>query len=255
MPQKHFYGYKQDPKDERDFKFMTARPAAAPLPASVDLRHLCSPVRDQGQLGSCTGFAIAVGMREFLEVKLGGKFTPMSPLFLYYEERKLEHSISQDAGANPRDGFKVLAKMGCAPESDDPYNIAVYTKAPAKKAVTDATQFKIASYHRLNNLADIQSCLAGGTGVVLGFKVYDSFESDSVAKTGNVPMPNTATEKLLGGHAVFAAGYTTDSSWVGGGFLIVKNSWSTGWGDKGYFYMPFDYVNKGLVTDAWTALM
>ncbi len=250
---RHAYGYLPDAADANDFVFQSMRPRGAVLPPNVDLRHLCSPVRDQGDLGACTGFAIAVGMREFLLRKLGVPFTPLSPLFVYYEERVREHSVPEDAGAQPRDGFKVLAKMGCAPESDDPYRPTRFTHAPSKRAVLDAGHYKIAAYHRLHGLADIQACLAGGNGVVMGFSVYESFESDAVAQTGKMPMP-APDEKLLGGHAVFCAGYQTNSSFAGGGVLIVKNSWGTGWGDGGYFYMPFDYVHPKWVSDAWTAV-
>ncbi len=250
----HSYGYIPDVQDANDFSFAAVRPMAAPLPPMVDLRHMCSPVRDQGNLGSCTGFAIAVGMREFLLNKLGVPFVQLSPLFVYYEERLREHTVSQDAGAQPRDGFKVLAKMGCAPEADDAYDPKKFTVAPSKKALADALKYKIAAYHRLQGVPDIQACLAGGNGVVLGFLVYDSFESDAVAKTGKVPMPAPG-EKVLGGHAVFCAGYQTDSSVAGGGALIVKNSWGTGWGDGGYFYLPYAFVTAKNVSDAWTAVV
>ncbi|HEX7556746.1 MAG TPA: C1 family peptidase, partial [Leptolinea sp.] len=205
----HSYGYIPDTQDDRDFLFQAARPLTVPLPPSVDLRNQCSPVRDQGQLGSCTGFAIAAGLREFLLLKLGLPLVPLAPLFVYYEERFLEHTVQQDAGAQPRDGLKVLAKIGVSPEADDPYNVAAFTNKPSNQAVHDAANFKIAAYHRLKTLRDIQTSLAGGTGVVMGFKVYESFESDSVAKNGKMPMPG-ASEAVVGGHAVFIAGYQTD---------------------------------------------
>jgi hypothetical protein len=211
-------------------------------------------VRDQGQLGSCTGFAIAVGLREFLLIKIGAPLVPLAPLFLYFEERSIEHTVSQDAGAQPRDGLKVLTKIGVSPESDDPYNVAVFTQKPSTTAVKDAANFKIAAYHRLKTLKDVQSALAGGNGVVMGFKVYESFESNSVAQTGKMPMP-AASESVVGGHAVFIAGYQTDPGVAGGGSLIVKNSWSTSWGDHGYFHMPYAYIRPDLVSDLWTAVV
>jgi C1A family cysteine protease len=252
MPTKRGYGYVQDEKDELDYKYSALRPVKVAVPPSVDLRAQCSPVRDQGQLGSCTGFAIAAGLREFMEIKQGGTFTPMSPLFLYYEERKREHTIKQDAGAQPRDGMKVLTKMGCAPEADDPYDVSKFTKTPPAKAVSDAKSFKISAYHRLMNLDEMKTCLADGMGFMIGFKVYESFESDAVAQTGKMPMPGP-NESAVGGHAVFVAGYAADPTWPGGGYLIIKNSWGTSWGDQGYFYMPWDYVQPSLVMDAWTA--
>lgn len=247
----HFYGWKRDKKDERDYKY-PIKISSGSLPASVDLRATCSPVRDQGQLGSCTGFAMSVGLREFMENLQGGDFTGLSPLFLYYEERALEGTIGQDSGAEIRDGMKVLQNIGCAPEADDPYDIAKFKDAPSAQAVQDALPFVIGEYHSLTDLAEMQDCLASGLGFVIGFFVYESFESEAVAKTGIMPMPKPG-EQLLGGHAVFVCGYEDDPTWPGGGFLIVKNSWGAGWGDHGYFYMPYMYIQSAYSSDYWTA--
>jgi C1A family cysteine protease len=247
----HFYGYLKDKKDERDFIYRGIEQPAG-LPVSIDLRKYASPVRDQGQLGSCTGFSMATGLREFIEIKNTGKLIVLSPLFLYYEERKIEGSISQDAGAEIRDGMKVLATMGVSPEKNDVYNINKFTKAPTKTAIKNALPFKLSVYSRITTLNDMKSALAVGQGFVFGFDVYESFESQAVANTGKVPMPKP-NEQLLGGHAVFAVGYQDDSSWSGGGYFIVKNSWGTNWGDKGYFYFPYAYASSSMVSDVWTA--
>jgi C1A family cysteine protease len=271
----HSFGYKPSKPDARDFLYKAIAPKAVALPPSVDLRSQCSPVRDQGQLGSCTGFAIAVGMREFLEgatptpppapspgcspakllawlfpPKLKLALTPLSPLFLYYEERVLEGTVNQDAGAEPRDGFKVLNQTGCAREVDWPYNISRFADAPPSTVVQSAGDFKVSAYHRLTDLTDAKTCLASGAGFVLGFYVYSSFEN--IGANGKMPMPASG-EQVIGGHAVFAAGYADDTSWAGGGYLTIKNSWGSDWGDHGYFYMPYAYVTPDLVPDLWTA--
>jgi len=253
VPQ-HAFGLIPDHFDPRDQLFEAAPQFfIGAIPPSIDLRELCSPVRDQGQLGACTGFAITA-MREFWELKCQSP-TPMvvlSPLFVYYQERLLENTINQDAGAMIRDGMKVLTKIGVCPEVDMPYDITKFTQAPLAQAVADAAQFLITSYKRVTTLNGLKHALAGGTPAVLGIRVYASFESQAVAQTGVVPMPGP-NEQLLGGHAVLCVGYKDDSTVDGGGSLIVKNSWSDGWGDKGYFYLPYAYVQPKLMTDIWTA--
>ena len=258
--QKHYYGHIKDKPDERDFKYKIASPVV--LPTYVDLRNLCSPVRDQKDLGSCTSFSVTA-LREFLENKNKSiiqkffetlfKFNVLSPMFVYYQERVIEGTVNEDSGAEIRDGMKVLNNIGVCPESDDKYDVSKFAKAPTKTALKDAVKYKIASYHSINTLNDMKQCLASGYGFTLGFDVYDSFESDEVANTGNMPMPDVNKEQLLGGHAVTVFGYKDDLSWAGGGYFIVKNSWGNGWGSKGYFFMPYAYAQSSHVSDCWTA--
>jgi len=102
----------------------------------------------------------------------------------------------------------------------------------------------------VTDLTALKTALAEGYPVVLGINVYESFESDQVAKTGIVPLPEDS-EKLLGGHAVLAVGYKDDVVNIDQGVVIVRNSWGEGWGDKGYFYLPYSYFTK-YVSDMWT---
>jgi C1A family cysteine protease len=249
---RHSYGCIPDKPDTRDLQYQALR--LAPLPPSVDLRNLCSPVRNQLSLGACTGFATAVGLREFLLNKQGVPFVGLSPLFLYYEERRLEHTVNEDCGAQPRDAMKVLAQIGCATETDDPYDPANFARPVVDNVLADALAFKINAYHRLGDLDNMKSCLADGKGFIMGFTVFQSFESEPVNQTGKMPMPVDG-ESVLGSHAVFCAGYVTDATWPGGGYLIVKNSWGADWGDQGYFYMPWAFVTPQHVPDAWTAVI
>lgn len=247
---KRFYGWKKEPKDKRDYRLSYYREFE--LPPEVDLRQYCSPVQDQRNLGACTGFAIADGMREFLLNKLEREHTELSPLFLYYYERELTGTIHEDSGAYIRDGFKVLAKIGVAPEAEWPYDISKFTCKPSEQAFLEADRYKIVAYRKLATLFDIRATIANGSGCAFGFMVRSSFECQQNKERGIMPMPKKY-ERYLGGHAVFCCGYKDDAAWEGGGYLIIKNSWGVDWGDKGYFYMPYAYVQENNVQDIWTA--
>ena len=238
------YGYRRDLPDHRDHVYA---PKTTQLPLAVDLREHCTPVYDQGQLGSCTGNAIAAAY-DFLVVKDGNPALSPSRLFIYYNERVVEGTVKQDAGAQIRDGIKVVAKFGVCKESTWPYNIAKFASKPTKTAFTQALKHQAIQYQRVNQtLTDLKTCLAEGYPVVLGFTVYSSFESQAVAQNGVVPMPSK-NESALGGHAVLLVGYDDSKQ-----HWIVRNSWGENWGDKGYFYMPYEYLhNSDLADDFWT---
>jgi hypothetical protein len=247
------YDYQFDPADERDHQFVShlAAPPPAPdaLPDVVDLRPLMSPVVNQENLGSCTANALVSGYREYLLLKSGFPFVNLSRLFLYWEERTLEGTVDRDAGAYLRDGMKQLQQVGVAPESDFPYITSTFTQTPTDQAIKDAARFSITNYFSIQDFHGILVSLSQGFPVALGIRVYESFESPAASATGIIPMPNTATEQLLGGHAVLAVGYKTINGIL---YVICRNSWGTDWGDQGYFYLPQEYFSW-YVPDRWTA--
>ena len=112
---KRGYGWVPDIPDQRDYLLSAVLKVPARLPEKVDLRPLCSKVEDQGQLGSCTANALA-GAIEFLERKDKVPFQDFSRLFIYYNERVLEHTVNSDSGAMIRDGIKTLANQGACSE-------------------------------------------------------------------------------------------------------------------------------------------
>ena len=203
---------------------------------------------DQGQLGSCTANAIS-GAHEFeqLQQDAAAAFMP-SRLFIYYNERDIEHTVSQDSGAMIRDGIKSVVKQGVCPEADWPYVLARFTQEPSKRCYQEALDHQVVSYRRLvQNLNQMKGCLASGYPFVFGFSVYESFESAAVARTGKVPMPKSG-ESMLGGHAVMAVGYNDANQ-----CFIVRNSWGAKWGAKGYCFMPYAYLTDAdLASDFWT---
>jgi len=242
------YGWNRDLPDGRDFMYAAPLEVVAKLPRKVDLRKACPGVYDQGQLGSCTANAIG-GALEFLQMKQEQKkpFTP-SRLFIYYNERRIEGSIDSDSGAMIRDGVKSVNKEGAPPEAGWPYVIEKFRDRPPKKAYTEAKKHQSILYQRLTpTLSQLKGCLASGFPFVFGFVVYESFESQDVAKSGDAPMPE-ADEAQLGGHAVLAVGYDEKTQ-----RFLVRNSWGPGWGKKGYFTLPYPYLLQAtLSSDFWT---
>lgn len=241
-----WYGWVPDLPDHRDKLYGAEAKRRKSLPSKVDLRNTCSAIDNQGRLGSCSANALA-GALEFLECKDGAPYEDISRLFIYYNERVIEHSVDRDSGASPRDGVKTLAKLGACSEKIWPYDISKFTHKPTAACYRDAAQHQITSYHRIQTLNEMRACLAEGFPFVFGFTVYDGFESEEVGKTGVLNMPKP-TEKLVDGHIVLAVGYDDKQK-----RFIVRNSWGADWGMRGYFTMPYDYLaDRNLSDDFWT---
>jgi C1A family cysteine protease len=242
------YGWIRDLPDGRDLLYAAPIAALPELPERVDLRDKCPPVYDQGELGSCTANAIGAALQFDQKKQRESDFVP-SRLFIYYLERVIEGTVDSDSGAQIRDGVKAVAKQGaCKEEPTWPYDIKKFTDKPRKAAYDEAEEHQAIRYLRLTQaLSQFKGCLASGYPFIFGFAVYESFESQEVARSGHVPMPK-AKEALLGGHAVLAVGYDEDKQW-----FIVRNSWGKAWGMDGYFTMPYPYLLQGsLSSDFWT---
>ena len=241
------YGWKPDLPDHRDFKFAAPKPLLKKLPAKMDLRSKCPPVYDQGQLGSCTGNAIAAAFQFELMKQKAPVFFP-SRLFIYYNERVMENTVKIDNGAEIRDGIKSVATLGVCPEPMWPYVINEFAQKPFKDCYSDAMKHKAIVYSRIEqDISLMKGCLAEGYPFVGGFTVYSSFESVKVARTGIVNIPHHS-EKIVGGHAILVVGYDDAKK-----RFIVRNSWGNGWGMKGYFTIPYTYfLNSDLASDFWT---
>jgi C1A family cysteine protease len=232
---------------------------ASTLPRQVDNRRFCSPVEDQGQLGSCTANA-CVGMVEYMERRSGGQFTDGSRLFVYKATRKLL-GWNGDTGAFLRTTMKALVNFGVPPEEFWPYEVSTFDQEPDPFLYAFASNTKAISYLRLDPpgtrpaeiLESIKAAVARGFAVMFGFSVYSSLTAEP-----DIPFPGP-TDTLEGGHAVLIVGYDDRRPCRDGaghahgkGAFLIRNSWGQDWGDAGYGWLPYDYVHAGLADDFWT---
>ncbi|MFC1554531.1 C1 family peptidase [candidate division KSB1 bacterium] len=234
------------------------------IPESRDFKAWCSPVENQGSLGSCTANA-GVGLIEFLERRAFGKHIDASRLFLYKSTRNLLHWTG-DTGAFLRTTMGAMVLFGVPPEEYCPYVISEFDKEPDAFCYAFAQNFQAIKYFRLDPpeipktilLKRIKTFIAFKLPSMFGFTVYNSLGQSN--DDGNIPYPSDG-ERILGGHAVMAVGYdnklkikNTLTNEETKGALLIRNSWGTDWGDNGYGWLPYKYVLNGLAIDWWTLL-
>jgi C1A family cysteine protease len=259
------YTMEKDSIKEMLKKIGLSRPSRPGLSAAVDFRQWCSPIEDQGDLGSCTAHA-GVGAVEYFEKRAFGKYIDASRLFLYKTTRNLMN-IRGDTGAYLRSTMGALVLFGVPPEEYWPYSIADFDDEPDAFLYALAQNYQTISYYRLdppgtsgNALLDrIKTSLAAGLPAIFGFTVYSSI--DQADANGLIPYPGPE-EEVLGGHAIVAVGYDDkikiQNAYPKGkqtkGALLIRNSWGMGWGEKGYGWLPYEYVLSGLADDWWSLL-
>lgn len=240
--------YEFQKPDQRDYKFTPSIITLSKLKSTSPIKQFSLNQRniiilDQGNLGSCVSNVFAQNINIMTKNTLA-----ISRLYHYYCGRAISNfSSTNDTGLYIRSAASIISKYGAAKENIWPYNINNFTQLPPLNVFQNAKLFKKYVYTFVNrNLNSLKSCLIqNNSPIIFGIMIYSSFMTQTVANTGNVPMPNTKTEKKLGGHCILMIGYN-DSSQT---FLCV-NSWGANWGLKGFFNLPYDYVmNSELAGD------
>lgn len=255
-------GWQRDLPDFRDYepkkvldkssRALKAPPKAG-LPAKKDLSQWCSPVENQLNIGSCTANA-GVGLLEYYEKRAHGEFLDASRLFLYKTTRNLL-GWTGDTGAWLRTTMQAMALFGAPPSQYWPYITSQFDVEPEAFHYAFADKYRAIQYYRLDQpgisgsalLKRVKLFIAYGYPSMFGFTVYNFGNAD-----GEFAYPGPG-DSVKGGHAVVAIGYD-DARKIGNkkGALKIRNSWGTGWGQSGYGWLPYAYVEKGLAVDFWS---
>ena len=231
------------------------------IPTKIDLSNWCSPIENQGSIGSCTAHA-GIGVVEYYENRAFGKHLDGSRLFLYKTSRNLLN-WKGDTGSYLRATMAAMAMFGIALEKYWPYDVKRFEEEPGAFVYAIAQNFQALTYYRLDPigtdsqtlLKSVKTHLQAGLPSMFGFTCYSSLHS---GEKGKIPYP-LKSEKVIGGHAVVAIGYDDTLVIKNGsnkttGALMIRNSWGEDWGVGGYGYLPYEYILNGLAVDFWVLL-
>ena len=239
------YNLKPQKEDKRDYIY---EPHILEVPSKhflSDVQMVSCPILDQGNLGSCVSNA---GYALFYI--LSKRKISLSRLQLYMTSRAIDKSsLVEDSGATIRGCMKAVSKYGLCNEKIWSYDILNFDKLAPSEAFRNLYKLTNFIYTFIKkDIKSIKQVLASGKPVLIGILIYSSFESTNANEYGVIPMPDINNETLLGGHAILLVGYDDKTK-----VFKFQNSWSTLWGDKGYGYIPYDYVlNNNLAFDLCT---
>lgn len=268
LPNGFGHGWRRDTPDHRDHALSMKLKAPKPLPDTKWLKPDALPkVRDQGNLGSCTGFSITGALMWSYKAKRANDVA-LSPLYAYFRARVLEASVKEDSGAELRDVVKAASDAGVSLEKYWPYKEDKFAHAPTKTADANAKSHQVAvGYYSCGlievngvkrpaspaeTLENILQALNADMAVPGGFSCFANL--DQAAGDGRIPMPGPK-DALQGGHANWWCGFDRKER-----LLLSQNSWGAYGakhpvtGEQGYFWLPFDFVLQQLADDFWAIL-
>jgi C1A family cysteine protease len=205
---------------------------------SVDLSKKFTKIKNQGQQGSCTAHALT-SIFEYMLKSGNATDTDLSEAFLHYNARQKVGSEGEDVGSNYTFAIETLVESGICEEQYMPYNEDDCTTPPSPEAIDNGRLRKVKVAKNVNrNLKDIKSALEDGCPVAVSLALYDSFGE---GPCGIVTLPTEEEFELdkHGRHAMVICGYDDDTK-----FFLVRNSWGTHFGERGYCYLPYSYITN-----------
>jgi len=242
---------------ERDWKYEDAMAAGAlgavaAIPASVDLRQSWWTIGDQGQTGSCVGWASADGVMRYHMVKTNklSKTELLSPRFVWMASKETDEYVQrpetfiEEAGTSLKTAMDICKRYGTVTTTLLPFNITTLMFTGSENAfyAAAAQRRSTAYFNMAKNFNQWKSWLATNGPILVGLSVDQTWDN-ATATHGNLDtfMPNT----VRGGHAVVLVGYTAT------GRFIVRNSWGTAWGDSGFAYASTAYISGAFYNESY----
>lgn len=240
----------------------------ASLPVANDYSGKFTAIRNQGSLGACTAFATVTALVEFYNKNMNGTVLQASPRYQYKMTRDIM-GVTGDTGAYMRSAMQALVKWGWVTEKDFPYIISKFDEEPSPDLkYGTGKDFQATKYIRVDQqnvtptdlVTELKRHASADIPIMFGFTVFEGAWNQANSNKGAFPQP-AATDKIAGGHAICIAGYddnkiitNTQNNTSTKGAFKIRNSWSEKWGEKGYGWIPYKYVETGIALDFWVLL-
>lgn len=223
-----------------------------PMPESISLLKYCPPRKNQGQQGSCVGWASGYAARTILFSKATGekaKHVAFSPSFVYNQI-----ALKDCQGTYLQRAMELMYTTGALPFSKFAYNEYDCGKQPTSSQKNQANKYRTKGFNRLSKSGDnysvdllaLKQNLAQGAPVVIGMMVGGTFMSKMNGRDLWTPSNKDYDARGFGGHAMCVIGYDDYKTDQEGAFQIM-NSWGEKWGNKGVFwirYSDFEHFTK-----------
>lgn len=221
--------------ETEEFDFEEEYHPISTVPTSVDLRKDFTQIKDQGTMGACTAFAL-VGIFEYILKKNHQPDVDLSEQFVYYNARKAKSASNVDAGSSLSGIIKTMKEHGVCQEHLFPYNPDSIASEPPVEAYDDAQTRKVVCAKAVKKeLHDIKSAVSEGYPIAVTLKIYNSFNPQNGFI--HIPEETEIRDGKFGYHTMVICGYNDEAR-----FFVVRNSWGRAFGDKGYCYIPYGYI-------------
>lgn len=244
---------------ERDWRLVHADAAGlvkareAP-PPSTDLREAWWKIANQKQTGSCVGWAAADGVLRWHLVKAGrlDKNERLSVRFAWMASKETDEFMQlpttfiEEAGTSIKNALDIARRYGCVTDAILPFEPGALFAGRVGTFYALAARLRISSFYNLSldkehAVDDWKVWLATKGPIITRLDVDRPWYE--VGPDGNLDEYDESSAE--GGHAVTLVGYTPDR-------LIVRNSWGTGWGNRGFAYASLEYA-KAAFSEAYGA--